>query len=130
MSTIHGIASYFVPGLGHMIHGDKKEGVKYFGKNIGYAAGAGVASGIGTAGYMGISALAASDAATISSKAGKNIKTLIDKNPKAATIAAAGFVAAGCVAALGFGVASLVNHIKSVVSAGKLDKAEAGAKAE
>ena len=130
MSAIHGIASYFVPGLGQFINGDKKEGSKYLGKHIGYTAGATVASTAGALGYMGINTLASADAAKISSKVVKGIKGAIDKNPKAAGVAAAACLITGSLTALGLGVATFANHIKSIVSAAKLNKVEADTKTE
>ncbi|MBQ9244963.1 hypothetical protein IJ182_01705 [bacterium] len=57
---LSGVASYFVPGLGQLINGDKKAAGKFFGRHVGLSAIAGIATGIAVAGGpVGLIALGA-----------------------------------------------------------------------
>ena len=114
MTVVHGIASAVVPGLGQVLGGETKEGVKQMATNY-VAAPAIVGAG------AGLVALTA-DCVTLTennklavkegvSKAGK----IIGKHPKLALIA-------GAALALGGAALSVVNYIKSVAGAAKIDK--------
>ncbi len=127
MSAIHGVASYFVPGLGQMIGGDKKEGAKYMGKSIGSYAALGVASGASTFlleeiyGTPVLGRIFKKAAEKVNSKAGKSVLDKIGKaltNPKVLKGGVLAFAALGVAA----GITGFINHIKSVIQAGKIEK--------
>ena len=110
MSAIHGVASYFVPGLGQMIGGDKKEGAKYMGKSIGSYAALGVASGAST--FLLEEIYGTPVLGRIFKKAAEKV------NPKVLKGGVLAFAALGVAA----GITGFINHIKSVIQAGKIEK--------
>ena len=113
MSTIHAIASVIHPGLGQLIGGKPKEGIKQGATHLALPVVAGAGSliaSIGTDSYMSSKVLGSA----VTENAPKLIKA-IQKHPKIA-------VAIGAVTMATSIIGMAVNHIKSIVDAAKIEK--------
>ncbi|MBQ4647237.1 MAG: hypothetical protein IJB79_07805 [Candidatus Gastranaerophilales bacterium] len=112
MSAIHGIASAVVPGLGQLIGGEAKEGVKhaavaYVGAPVVAGAGA-MLTAIGCDGFY-------SSASKTASENLPKVLNVLKSHPKLTA-------AVGLTCAVGAAIWSGVNYIKSIVNAAKIDK--------